>query len=828
MRLMVFGADVADRSMHDPATDDRSRTGRSRTGLAASIGGRIALSINVRLGRNTGGRIAIGTRRIALSTTRRIALSTSGHMALGTAGRIALSTSGRIGLGTGPDAGPFLGPRLSLRAFPPKVTPPAPGTAFADGDDPDPGSGSELAGRLLSLASLLPALLATAWIVAGFPLAALGLFRPAFVVPCFLIVAVILVPLGLSLVRRSAATVRGPWWSLAATTTIAIGFTLFTALSHSEHVIPRRDAGSYAQIGYWLAHHGSPFYDAPLAAFGPVPGQLSFASPAFYQHGSTVVPQFMTGWPELLAGANWAGGWTGLLLLPTIVGGCAILAVGGLAARLMGARWAPLAALLTAGAWPVLRAAQETLSEPLALLMLTAGTCLLVDLVLAARQAGAGGALAGDTGLRRLIRRHSFAAGLLLTASELVRLDFGVDFAFVLPILGWLWWTRRPGVGWFLVGALIGAVLGTLDAAYVTNEYVKVNWSSVRLMLLLLTVMPLAVAVIIQLVRHHGRSPHDMGWWRWVPLVGAGVVLLAEVGLFVRPWVLVDHSQNDPGVMIYIGQMQRELGLAVDGSRGYAEASLRWVAWYVGWAAVAAAGAAAVFLVWRVLNGRNMRWLPVLLVYLCTAVLTLVRPGITPDHPWADRRLVVEVMPCVALLATWTTAALARWAVRRLCGTATEPPDRVAALLPVGLVVAVVLSFAIPMGVALAPISVQRTEQGELAAIDRVCSTLQPNDTVLLIDPQWTPVIRSQCGLPVAQLLNPTPVTVTLAATSIRSIGRTPVVAGSQMDSPVPLALDTSVVIDLTSREDDKQLVHRPDTTVPLYLQFWLAYPAGP
>jgi hypothetical protein len=63
---------------------------------------------------------------------------------------------------------------------------------------------------------------------------------------------------------------------------------------------------------------------------------------------------------------------------------------------------------------------------------------------------------------------------------------------------------------------------------------------------------------------------------------------------------------------------------------------------------------------------------------------------------------------------------------------------------------------------------------------------------------------------------------------SIEAVGRRPVVAGSQLDSPVPLDLDTSVTIDLMSQEDDKQLVRRPDTTVPLFLQFWLAYPMYP
>src|SRR5439155_26528702 len=97
---------------------------------------------------------------------------------------------------------------------------------------------------------------------------------------------------------------------------------------------------------------------------------------------------FMTGWPTALAAAGWVGGWHGILVLPALVGGCAILAVGGLAARLVGARWAPVAALLAAGAWPVLRVSQTPYSEPLALVLLAGGLCLLTD-VLAAGRPGA-------------------------------------------------------------------------------------------------------------------------------------------------------------------------------------------------------------------------------------------------------------------------------------------------------------------------------------------------------------------------------------------------------------------------------------------------------
>ncbi|HEX4721498.1 MAG TPA: hypothetical protein VH333_03210 [Pseudonocardiaceae bacterium] len=668
---------------------------------------------------------------------------------------------------------------------------------------PERRPAGERAGRVLSVASLLPALLATAWVVAAFPLAALGWFHPATAIPLFVVVAAVLVPLGLSLVRQAAVAVRTPWWSVAATGVVALGFTVFAAMSHSAHTIPRRDAGSYAQIGFWLAHHGSPLYPVPLAAFGPSAGPLSFASPAFYQPGGSVIPQFMTGWPTMLAGADWVGGWTGLLLLPTVVGGCAIVAVGGLAARLVGARWAPLAALLTAGAWPMLRSSQETLSEPLALLTLVAGACLLVDWM-QARKAD---------GLRARINRHTFAAGLVLAAGELVRLDVAVDFALVVPVLGWLWHTRRPGVLPFLGGALIGAGLAVWDSLAITSPYVTANWTAVRLELLLLG--GTTAATVLAMVLLGGRSPVTLRWWRYVPEVGVAIVAVTGIGLVVRPWVLIDHSTTDVGVAAYVSNIQRSLNLPVDGSRGYAELSLRWVAWYLGWPLLAIAFLAAGYLTWRVLRGRDLRWLPILLIFLCSTVLVLLRPGITPDHPWADRRLVVEVVPCFVLLATGGTAALAK-----LVATRWRRPG-LARVLAVVLVVA----FLVPEGIALTPVAALRTEQGEVIASYAVCSVLRPNDSVVLIDPMWMPVIRSQCGLPVAQLRDASPVSVRQVVASIKKAGRTPVIAGSQVNSPAPLGLIATNVIDLHTQEDQQQLLHRASGTQPLFLQFWAARP---
>ncbi|GAA5201179.1 hypothetical protein GCM10023322_80660 [Rugosimonospora acidiphila] len=695
---------------------------------------------------------------------------------------------------------------------------------FLTGTDRGP-----LAGRVLWVASLAPVCVLSGVVFAAFPLAALGVFRPVVVLPVAAVVALVMLWLGLALLRRQR--IAAPWWSVVATFAVAVGSGLFTAFTHSEHVIPRRDAGSYIQIAYWLAHHHGLTYPYPLAAFGPTPGDLGFGSPAFYEHGSQLVPQFMTGWPVLLGIVDWGWGWGGMLVLPAVIGACAILAVAGLTARLVGACWAPLAALLLAGAWPVLRVAQSTFSEPLALLILAGGSCLLVDLVVALRRGG------GETAPAGLgpIRRHAFVAGLVLAGGELVRLDFGIDFALALPVLAGLWLVRRAAVWPFLVGAAISGGLALVDAGFVTRPYVQVNISSVKLMVVAM-VGVIAVTLIGALVtKRYGRSLWVSRWWRIVPIVGGCAVLVVALGFVIRPYVSVDHSTTDAGVMQFTETAQARLGLPLDGSRGYAEQSLWWVSWYLGWPVLAAALVGAVALTVRVLRGRDLAWASVLLVYLCSSVLVLLRPGITPDHPWADRRLVVEVLPGMVLFATWAVAAgnrLARAEMRKLADRFAAAGSGATRARGVGLVAlpwvataAVAVAMLVPIWKATGPVASDRTELGELAAMREVCAALRPNDSVVLTDTLFAPTIRNQCQLPVASLIEQSPASVDQVVASIRTAGRTPVIAGTQYDPLHAMGLRATRVMKLRTRQDQQQLVRRPSGTMALNIDFWVARP---
>ncbi|WP_433615766.1 hypothetical protein ACQP2P_12645 [Dactylosporangium sp. CA-139114] len=154
----------------------------------------------------------------------------------------------------------------------------------------------------------------------------------------------------------------------------------------------------------------------------------------------------MSGWPTLLAAGFWAFGRHGAFALPGLVGGAAILAVDGLAARLRGPRWAPFATLLLAVAWPMLRVSQTTHSEPLACLRLAGGLCLLTD----GWTIGAGAEVAGTD--RTSVRRR--AGGLLL----------GLPYVMV------NWSSVR-----LMIVMLVVVAAGTVAAALV------LRWRSVRL-----------------------------------------------------------------------------------------------------------------------------------------------------------------------------------------------------------------------------------------------------------------------------------------------------------------------------------------------------------
>ena len=377
---------------------------------------------------------------------------------------------------------------------------------------------------------------------------------------------------------------------------------------------------------------------------------VAVASPGFYRQGSgngtTVVPQFLIGVPAWLSVGMWLGGWTGLLLMPALFMALAIVSLGALTAATIGPRWAPLVAAATALTAPVLHAARSTYSEPAALLALSAALTLLAS----ATEVGA----RSSTLSIRLSRRIGAFSGLLLGGAGLVRLDALREVVLMIPVVGAARHATASGRSAARPGCdrEYGAVRPGLPAAE--------------------PAVPAPAGRLAAPADRAGRAP---GRGR-VPRAAAGppagerparragrpmgslAALAASparsswsgVGLATRPWWMTGHTTlHDPSRR----SVARAAGGAGADRRRHPElhrAQPAWVSWWVGPAALLLAFAGAVVAAYRcgVVVGRwrpLLPWIGPFVVGLGSTAPGAVRPGITPDHPWADRRLVVSVLP---------------------------------------------------------------------------------------------------------------------------------------------------------------------------------------
>ena len=587
---------------------------------------------------------------------------------------------------------------------------------------------------MTSRALTAPALAAGLWIVgvtaAGGVLAAAGWWTPWVAWPVAVLVAV-----AAALLVRRVPVVAMTARAAVAMVALVVGFAVYAGVTHSEHVLPRRDAASNLQAAVSLAtahERVVPVDVSVIGGAGPLErGDLTVASAAFYQVGSAaepaVQPQFLMA-PAVVYGFGvWAGGPATAQLLPAVVMALAVLLVGLLAAQVTGPWWGVAAAGLTAVLFPVLNVARGTYSEQLALVTLVGG---LLAVTLAVERAGDGA------------RRLALLGGVLVGGTALARVDALREVLLLVPFLAIGAGLRLPWVRPVAVGLTGSTVLSWAIAVGLSYRYLgDVHASLVPL---------LGIAVVVLLV-----SVGGLGLWRRghrlpgavlrrAPDVTAGLVVLTGLVLWSRPWwMTVRQDPNDPGAR-YVAGMQRRQGMTVDGGRTYAEHTVDWLSWYLGWVALAVALVALALLLRRALvrlaEGRLVGWAPVLVVASASTVLTLLRPGITPDHPWADRRLLIA-LPLVVVLVV----AAGAWTARRV-GRSGRPwgAPVVAALT--------VLAVGVPAVLATWPFRGVGVERGSLAAVDAVCAQLRPDDVVLGVDSrassEWPQTVRGMCGVP--------------------------------------------------------------------------------
>ena len=683
-----------------------------------------------------------------------------------------------------------------------------------------------LAAGLFGAVTVVPALLAAAWLLPALPLLLAGLLSAPPLVFMFSPLAVGLCYFALRQQPASWPGFRGaskpvPWWAVAATVAVAAGFAAWQIAERTQQVIVLRDPAAYLQTAYWIAHHGSLPIPHEADAFGGAYPGLTFASAGYSTVGSGLVPQFMTGLPLVLAAGVWLGGVPAALVVTPLIGACAVLSFGGLAGRLAGARWAPAAAAALALSLPEQYTSRGTFGEPLVQVLLFGGLCLLTDSLVIARQPGAAAGLPGQD------RVLAALAGLALGLTSLIRIDGLSDILPAVPLLGLMLAARRRQAVPFGLGLLAGVGYGLADGYLKARPYLDLQASSLRPLGLITAVIAAATLAGLAVTRSRSASARLRGWLTaprmvsWLSVAAAVWTVAIFVGFAVRP--LARHPA---------GQYYRD--------------SLYWVIWYIGLPAVllGAFGLAALahrgtrrLLTWSDPEAEARTWALPLLIALWVIVTVFWRPAISPDQPWASRRLVPFVLPGLILAAIWASAWLRELAGQH--GRAAFTGGAVASCCVASLLIPATLT-SLDLGftpnssgpgrhLSARGMALRRIGSGELTAVDRLCAAIGPDASVVILDSvtadQFAQVARGMCDTPAAILDHPTAAAVDAVVSGIQRAGRRPVLLAQDSSELTPYGGGPRQVVNLATTQEAHELTAPPTLTWPVQYTVWMSNP---
>jgi hypothetical protein len=699
---------------------------------------------------------------------------------------------------------------------------------------PSKGDTSDKAGLLLGRLTVLPALVLLPFLLTSFLLLLAGYFKPIPVIVLWLALSALVVPYvwrrvpsvtgapdwGTASAGRAKPTPRWVLWSLVV---IAVAFGVFQGIYRSEFVIVQLDAASYMEFATWISKHGSLPIPQDTAAFGHASG-ITFWSAAFYNVGSSVVPQFMAGLPMVLSLGFWAGGARLALLWGPLLGALGVFTFGGLVARLVGPRWAPFAALAMAIGIPEAYASRNTYSETLAQIMLLGALSLWIDSQRTDRGEEDAGRWRANWRSHARSASHVLAAvtGLVFGITLLVRIDGPADILFVVPYCGLLVLRRQRQVIPLVAGMLVGLLYGTVDSLFLTLPYLKTNLKSVELMVAAFVLFTAATVLVVRWLRKRGsqlRTPPGPRLVRAVTVLPFIVV----AAFLIRPYV----ERNWHALQ-------------------YAPLSLHWIYWYTGFSTIAFAVIASAMLGRRCLKGEAPVWVLPLLTFAWAIIWFLLRPAITPHQPYASRRLVPAVLPGLILLAVWLSA----WLVRRSRVVHMVNVPRYLERFPRAFVIACCAGaiflppFIGNFGLGLksgGPVGVmpyseglafQRAYVGEVGAVEQICQALPANASVLIanytLNQQFAQDIRGTCNVPTAgvEWVNPAAnsapgnaiatATVLADVRAVERAGRRPVVLAPDAAWLSRLGKGTvHQVVNLNTSIDEHVIFGTPRNTLP-------------
>lgn len=719
------------------------------------------------------------------------------------------------------------------------------------------------AGWCFTQITLLPVLLALAWLIPAAALLMAGRLRPAPMV-------LISVPLAVLLIAAVLRRVPGPrllpepgaaqpgqpvpswagWWGLAGTIAVAAGFGAWQIRLNSPQIIAARQPGAVFQLAYWIAGHGSLPIPQSLQDFGGAHPGLRFASTSLAATHGGLTPQFAPGLALLGAGGWWIHGMTTAALASPVLGALAVLTFGGLAGRLAGPQWAPPAALILAVTLPQQYTSRSAFFEPLAQLLLLGGMCLVADSLTVRADAGwlrYPGRLRWPGWLSPGMAATALG-GLALGLAALASLSVLPDLIPVIPFTGLLVAARRPQALPLAAGVLAGAGYSLLTSWVTAPAALAQPGFPVRPVILAAAGVTLATTAAVAVT----AWPPARAWtlraagaalrWR-VPDVAAWLVVAVLIAFLIRPSVQTAHWNPGPGTAGYVGALQKLLGLPVQPVRSYAEDSLYWVIWYVGIPALLLGGFGMALLTrrcvrallrWSDEGGVAWTWGLPLAIIAWTTVSVLWDPRTVPDQPWASRTLVPLVLPGFILCAMWVAAWLDRRARERGAG-------RVAVALAAACFV---LAMAVPtalttFGVSLSHVGsgrsgpvatgvgVKRTGAGQAAAVQGLCGAMSARMSVVILDrlaaSEFAQAIRGMCGVPAGVMAGAPVAQVQSVIRGIAAAGRDPVLMATRPAELSAYGATPRRVVYLVTTQDAHDLTQPPVSTWPITYQLWLS-----
>lgn len=497
----------------------------------------------------------------------------------------------------------------------------------------------------------------------------------------------------------------------------------------SEYLVPIRDPGLYFLNGVVIAQTGGTDIDVGGAADAVrALGDGTVSLGAFGAKDGVVQLQGSSGYPALLAIGYWIAGLTGVTQVNLIVGAIGLIALYGLARRLMSPRIALIPPAILAIGMPYIYLSRTTYTEVLACLLLVA----------------AGTWIASAFESRRL--DLFVVAGLFIGAAGLTRIDgavgfVGVAFGMVLLLLGTVGREKLaavlPGALTMVSVAVALLGLGMLDLALNHQRYL-VLLSSEAIQLWLGAAALILTMVVLVFARR-----------RWTldssPTVTRRVAVVATValsGLLIfwlsRPLWMVSRRIG-PGYQGEVAMLQAKDGLAIDPARSYDELSLSWFAWYWGWPFLILACIGVALWLHRALVRRDGAQIIIIAMIGLAAMLYINTLRVTPDQVWAIRRLLPMITPGLLLGAAFTIEAL--W--RRTTFA------RVTAIVAMALTV-------VFSGLTWGKIFFSVEGSGQVREIESICTAVGDAQLVVLTElgtpPNYPATLRAVCGKQVVTL----------------------------------------------------------------------------